>query len=157
MYAPHRGDGLNDLIGIHVDDLDHRRPGNRGIDLAGRATGGDVVGPGSQRNAFDDFEAAGIDDIDADVMLVGHVVLGAFGVDGDAMGEAQAFDDADDLVGRRVDQICIGAAGTRLRDNDGRPLLARQRRTLNLGRQRPCEEQHYYGNQEISGIIARCI
>ena len=98
VYAPHRGNGLYDLIGIHIDDLDHRRPGDRGIDLAGRATGGDVVGPGSQRDAFDDFEAAGIDDVDADVVFVGHVVFAAFRVNGNSMGQAQTFNDADDFL-----------------------------------------------------------
>jgi hypothetical protein len=48
------------------------------------------------------------------------------------MWQAQAFDDADDPVRCRVDQVGIGAAGARLHDNDGRSILARKRGSLNL-------------------------
>ena len=92
---------FHDLIGIHVDDLDHRGPGNCGIYLTGPAAGGDVVGPCSQRDSLDNSKGAGIDDVNADVVLVRHVVLGAFGVDRNSMRQAQAFDDTDDPVGYR--------------------------------------------------------
>ncbi|HJO12273.1 MAG TPA: hypothetical protein QGI39_09575 [Gammaproteobacteria bacterium] len=45
------------------------------------------------------MKGAGIDNVNADVVFVRHIILGAFGVDRNSMGEAQSLDYADDLPG----------------------------------------------------------
>ena len=118
----HAAAGFNicdDLMTVHVNDLNQRLSNNGDIDFSGSHACGEIMGAVGQLNAMLNLKCSGIDDVNGLLVLVGKIIKSAVGVDRCAMVVGQIRDVAHLLHGIRIKHKNVGAGGVGLENSRG--------------------------------------